>query len=96
MNRIKELVGWRCNELGLINPAQLASTRSSLSVNPVHFPFIPFILSNSLPVKKAKSRICIRLSVVMRFIRLHPGAQKGNAANYLIAVRTALQAKPLY
>ena len=29
-----------------------------------------------------KSRICIRLSVVTRFIRLHPGAQKGNAANY--------------
>jgi hypothetical protein len=34
--------------------------------------------------------------VAMRFIRLHPGAQKGNAANYLLAVRTALQAKPLY
>ena len=29
-----------------------------------------------------KSRICIRLSVVTRFTRLHPGAQKGNAANY--------------
>src|SRR6478752_2721676 len=29
-----------------------------------------------------KSRICIRLLVVTRFIRLHPGAQKGNAANY--------------
>jgi len=24
----------------------------------------------------------VRLLVVMRFIRLHPGAQKGNAANY--------------
>ena len=24
----------------------------------------------------------VRLSVVTRFIRLHPGAQKGNAANY--------------
>jgi hypothetical protein len=33
---------------------------------------------------------------VTRFIRLHPGAQKGNAANYSVAVRTALQAKPLY
>jgi len=31
---------------------------------------------------QTKSRICIRLSVVMRFTRLHPGAQKGNAANY--------------
>jgi hypothetical protein len=31
---------------------------------------------------RTKSRIRIRLSVVTRFIRLHPGAQKGNAANY--------------
>jgi hypothetical protein len=31
---------------------------------------------------RTESRICIRLSVVTRFIRLHPGAQKGNAANY--------------
>src|SRR5204863_2961492 len=33
----------------------------------------------------AKSRIFIRLLVVTRLIRLHPGAQKGSAANYLLA-----------
>ncbi len=31
---------------------------------------------------QTKSRICIRLFVVMRFKRLHPGAQKGSTANY--------------
>src|ERR1051325_3888749 len=45
---------------------------------------------------KTKSRTCIRLLVMTRFIRLHPGAQKGDTANYLLAVRTASQAKPLY
>ena len=45
---------------------------------------------------QSKSRTCIRLLVMTRFIRLHPGAQKGDAANYLLAVRTASQAKPLY
>jgi hypothetical protein len=45
---------------------------------------------------QTKSRICIRLLVVTRFTRLHPGAQKGGTANYLLAVRTAPQAKPLY
>jgi hypothetical protein len=45
---------------------------------------------------QSKSRIHIRLLVVTRFTRLHPGAQKGDAANYLLAVRTASQAKPLY
>jgi len=33
-------------------------------------------------VGTSKSRTCVRLSVVTRFTRLHPGAQKGNAANY--------------
>jgi hypothetical protein len=45
---------------------------------------------------QSKSRTYIRLLVVTRFTRLHPGAQKGGAANYLLAVRTAPQAKPLY
>ena len=33
------------------------------------------------PVCTPKNRAKARLSVVTRFIRLHPGAQKGNAAN---------------
>lgn len=37
----------------------------------------------------------IRPSVTMRFIRRRPGAQKGNAINLGVAVRTALRAKPL-
>src|SRR5436190_3060421 len=35
-----------------------------------------------LRLVRTKSRICIRLFTVTRFIRLHQGAQKGNAANY--------------
>jgi hypothetical protein len=44
--------------------------------------------------KRKAGQICPAF-VVMRFIRLHPGAQKGDTANLWSAVRTASQAKPL-
>ena len=63
--------------------------------NAVFASLAPLRSSAGVVSVRQRAGLFIRLLVVMRFTRLHPGAQKGNAANYLVAARTALQAKPL-